>query len=291
MDKNDTETGPDAASMGWNKIMEESWQSLLKPWSGLFQPESEEYGQQDKGRVVDSLQGTVKMWQTMAAAMNQPSAFAHCQEATEMTPEVFLRFSQTCLQSITRLQTQASEWLQKRGASLSAADIQQLDRELIKDLAQTYEKEFSRYLKVPQIGLGRFYQERSLQVVDKYNFFQIALSEFLHILYLPFEKSLKSLQEKMTEMAETGCLDDKVKTYYNLWIKLLEGEYMELFQQPEYADAMGKTLCALNEFVKARQIVVDDALKQSNIPTNTDLDELSKEIYLLKKRLRILEKN
>ena len=109
-------------------------------------------------------------------------------------------------------------------------------------------------------------------------------------MYLPLEKSLKNLQDKMTERAETDDLDDKTKTYYNLWIKLLEGEYMELFQQSEFADTMSKTLCALNEFVRARQIVIDGTLKQVNIPTNTDLDELSKEIYLLKKRLRIMEK-
>ena len=70
---------------------------------------------------------------------------------------------------------------------------------------------------------------------------------------------------------------------------MLEGEYMELFQLPEFADQMGKTLGALNESVGARQAVMDDVLKQLNIPTNQDLDELSKEIYLLKKRIRALE--
>lgn len=290
-DKNETENGPNTTSSDWSKMMQEPWPSLFKPWNGLFQSETEDQDQQDKGRVVDSLQATVKMWQTMAGTMDTTSGFAHFQEATEVIPDISLSFSQTCLQSVTNLQTKAGEWIQKRGASLSAGDIQQLDRDLIKDLAETYDEEFSKYLKVPQIGLSRFHQERSLHVVDKYNSFQLELSEFLHILYLPLEKSLKNLQEKITEMAETGNLDDKAKTYYKLWIKLLEGEYMELFQQPEYADAMGKALSALNEFVKARQIVIEDALKQVNIPTNTDLDELSKEIYLLKKRLRILEKN
>jgi class III poly(R)-hydroxyalkanoic acid synthase PhaE subunit len=225
----------------------------------------------------------------MMGAMSEPAAFEHFQKATEMTPDIALGFTQTCLQSFTSLQAQAGEWIQKRGASLSTADIQQLDSELIRNLTETYEKEFSKYLKVPQIGLGRFHQERSLQAVDKLNTFQLVLSEFLHMLYLPVEKSFKSLQEKMAEMAEAGPLDEKSKTYYNLWIKLLEGHYMELFKQPEYADAMGKTLCALNEFVEARQTVVNDVLKQVNIPTNQDLDELSKEIYLLKKRVRTLE--
>jgi class III poly(R)-hydroxyalkanoic acid synthase PhaE subunit len=290
MDKNDTATGQDAASMDWNKMMQEFMLSLFKPWSVVSQTvESEEHEQSNKGRVAESLQATVRMWQTIMGAMGEPSAFAHFQKATEMTPDIALGFAQTCLQSFTGLQAQAGEWIQKRGAALSTADIQQLDSELIRDFTETYEKEFSRYLKVPQIGLGRFHQERSLHAVDKLNTLQLVLSEFLHMLYLPVEKSLKSLQEKMVEMTEAGPLDEKSKTYYNLWIKLLEGEYMKLFKQPEYADAMGKTLGALNEFVGARQEVVNEVLKQVNIPTNPDLDELSKEIYLLKKRVRTLE--
>ena len=292
MDENYTASEQDGASIDWNKMLQEYWQNLDGPWKGMFQTfVSQADGAQVNGRVVDSLQANVKMWQTMAKAMSEPSNFIHFQKANEVTPEVFLRFSQTCMESFNSLQTQAGEWIQKRGASLSSADIQELDTELLKDLAQTYEKEFSKYFKVPQVGLGRFYQERTMAVVDKYNIFQLALSEFLHILYRPIEKSLKSLQEKVVEMAETGPLDDKSKTYYNLWIKLLESEYMGLFQQPEYADAMSRTLWALNDFSEARKIVVEDILKQVNIPTNKDLDELSKEIYLLKKRLRILEHN
>lgn len=129
-----------------------------------------------------------------------------------------------------------------------------------------------------------------LRAVDKHNALQLMLSEFMHTLYLPIEKSLISLQEQMAEMTETGPLDAKSKTYYNLWIKLLEGHYMQLFKQPEYADIMAKTLYALNEFHDARQSVVNDLLKQLSIPTIPDLDELSKEIYLLKKRVRLLEK-
>ncbi len=292
IDKNDTTREQDAASIDWNKMVQEYWQTLDGPWKGIFQTSvSEDSGPKVNGRLVDSLQANVKMWQTMAKAMGEPTNFMHFQKATEVTPELLLHFSQTCLQSFTSLQTEAGEWIKKRGASLSSADIQELDSELIKDLAQTYEREFSKYFKVPQVGLGRFYQERSLRVVDKYNFFQLALSEFLHILYLPLEKSLKRLQDKVVEMVEVGPLDNKSKTYYNLWIKLLESEYMELFQQPDYAEAMSKTLTAFNDFSQARQVMVEDILKQLNIPTNKELDELSKEIYLLKKRLRILEHN
>lgn len=290
-EKNDTGTEQNAASMDWNKMMQEYWLPRVNPWSNLFQPpKNEENDQFDKGRVAELLHTTTRMWQTMLGAMSQPSAFEDFQKATATTPDITLGFAQTCLQGITSLQTQAGDWIQKRGASLSTADVQQLDKELIKDLTETYEKEFSKYLKVPQIGLGRIYQERLMNVADKHNTFQLTLSKFLHLLYLPIEKSLKSLQDNMAEMAESGSLDDKTKTYYNLWIKLLEGEYMNLFKQSEYTDEMGNTLFALNEFVGAKQTVINDVLKQINIPSYPDLDELSKEIYLLKKRVRSLER-
>ena len=65
---------------------------------------------------------------------------------------------------------------------------------------------------------------------------------------------------------------------------------MTLFKQPEYAATMAKTLEALNEYTEARQAVVNDMLKQFNVPTHQDLDDLYKEIYLLKKRMRAFEK-
>ncbi|MFW2365049.1 MAG: poly(R)-hydroxyalkanoic acid synthase subunit PhaE, partial [Desulforhopalus sp.] len=227
---------------------------------------------------------------SMVGAMSGPDALGQFQKATQMTPDIVLGFTQTCLQSLTGLQLQVNEWMQKRGASLTEADVQELDKELLKTWSDTYEKEFSRYLKIPQIGLGRLYQERAMNVADKLNVLQLELSEFLHMLYMPVEKSLKSLQEQMAEMAEEGSIDEKSKTYYNLWIKLLEGHYMELFKQAEYSDAMNKTLLALHEFSDAKNVVVNDSLKQLNVPTNQDLDELSREIYLLKKRVRALEK-
>jgi class III poly(R)-hydroxyalkanoic acid synthase PhaE subunit len=288
--KDATEEAQDTSSTDWGKMVHEFWGPLVNQWSGLFKVTGSQDSIKFKGRVGESFQATAKMWQAMLGAMNEPAALEHFQKATQMTPDIALGFAQTCVQSFTGLQTHVGEWIQKRGASLSTADIQELDKELIQKWTETYEKEFSQYLKIPQIGLGRVYQERVLQAADKMNALQTTLSEFLHMLSQPIERSLKSLQEKMVEMTEAGPLDEKSKTYYNLWIKLLEGHYMELFKQMEYSTALAKTLDALNGYVEARQAVVNDVLKQFNVPTHSDLDELYKEIYLLKKRMRSYER-
>ncbi len=289
-DNNQTTTEQGAAFTDWDKLVNEHWSSWSEPWMNVLQslwPQEQGKGQ---GRVEESLSTSFKMWQTMMGNMVTPASFENLQKLSALTPEITLGFAQTCLQGFNSVQEQAVDWIVKRGASLSAADIQDLDNELIKNLKETYEKEFSRYFKLPQLGMGRLYQERAMQAIDKMNVLQLVLSDFIHILYMPIEKSLNSLQKEMAQMVEAGSLDEKTKTYYNLWIKLLEGHYMELFKQPEYAEAMSNALAALQEFVDAKQAVINDMLKQLNIPTNQDLDELSKEIYLLKKRVRLLEK-
>ncbi len=288
-EKKETATDQTAASADLQKMMFEFLGSLYKPWTELFNPPDTKDPLQPKGRVTVSLQA-VRKWQNMVKAISEPSTLEHLYKATETTPNIALELTETCLQSLTGLQVKAGEWIKKRGAALSSSDIRKLDRDLIKNLTDTYHKEFSRFFKIPQIGLHRFHQERMLHAVDKQNNLQLMLSEFLHMLYMPIEKSLDSLLEKITEMNKAGLCSENSKTYYKLWIKLLEGHYMELFKKAEYSEVMARTLTALTDFSEARQKVVNDLLKQMNIPTNLDIDELSKEIYLLKKRIRLIEK-
>lgn len=67
--------------------------------------------------------------------------------------------------------------------------------------------------------MTRFYQEKSLQTVDKSNIFQAAVAELIHVLYLPIEKSLQILQQKIAESMDAGDVDENPKTYYNIWIQ------------------------------------------------------------------------
>jgi polyhydroxyalkanoate synthesis regulator phasin len=65
---------------------------------------------------------------------------------------------------------------------------------------------------------------------------------------------------------------------------------MTLYKSPEYLSVMGKTLTALEEFLMARETITQDVLKGLAVPTQKDLDELYREIYILKKKIRKIEK-
>lgn len=239
-----------------------------------------------QGRFEEGIQTSMKMWQAITKSMTSPAALATFQSATQTTPEMVLSFTRTCLNSFMTFQTEMLNWFTKTGKSVTPHDFQQLDKELLHRWTNTYQKEFSQYLNIPQIGLGRFYQEKALQAIDKSNMCQAAVSEFLHVLYLPIEKSLKIMQQKISDMTDKGELEDDPKVYYRLWIQVLEGCYMELFKQPEFPDALRKTIEAFSKFYNARQAVINDVLRSFSVPTQDDLDELYKEIHALKKRLR-----
>jgi hypothetical protein len=125
----------------------------------------------------------------------------------------------------------------------------------------------------------------------KFNIFQAAVSEFISVLYLPLEKSFPVMQERLTELADGGKLPQQFKDYYGLWVKILEGHYMSLFKSPEYSQTVARTLDAMAEFMVARRRTLEDTMQCLPVPTQRDMDELYKEIYTLKKRIRELEKN
>jgi class III poly(R)-hydroxyalkanoic acid synthase PhaE subunit len=186
-----------------------------------------------------------------------------------------------------------NQWLQKAeriGQSTKAYSFENLDQNVFKAWQEMYEKEFKQFLNIPQLGLTREYQERMNRLTDQFNQFQSVSAEFLYLLNQPMEKSFKVLQEELSVMADEEKLPDKPKDYYQMWIKILEGHYMKLFQSPEYIQSLGNTLGALGDFTTARHKIMEDLLQSMPIPTQTDMDELYKEIYLLKKRIKTLER-
>jgi hypothetical protein len=105
------------------------------------------------------------------------------------------------------------------------------------------------------------------------------------------EKSFQVLQEKLVALADEGNLPEDSKVYYQMWIKILEGHYMTLFQSTEYIQSLNKTLGSMSEFSDAKKDLLQDTLLYTlPVPTQKEMDELYKEIYVLKKRIRKLEK-
>jgi hypothetical protein len=294
-DKEQNTAGPLSLVEAWIKTSSEFWGSTFKSWTdsatgGEKSGPSAPTEANDTGRTQEALAAIQKSWRTLSTAMEEPQTLQSLFAGIGTMPEIVIRLAQAGWAGFLNLQGQ---WLAKAarvGESTTAYNFDSLDAEAFQNWSEVYEKEFKQLLNIPQLGLTRGYQERLNQSIDKFNRLQAAVAEFLYLLYIPVEKATRVMQDELDVRAKEGGLPENPKDYYNLWIKTLEGHYMTLFKSHDYTQALGKTLDALGEFMVARKKIVEDILQTLPVPTHTEVDELYREIYLLKKRIRKLEK-
>ncbi len=253
-------------------------------------PGSDSAGQTPpKGQAA--VAAALKNWQALAGAMATPDSISALLKGSGAMPEVLVKLSQTSMDSLIELQQRMIERLGRLGESTKAYQFQDIDENLNRIWTDIYEKEFRQFFHIPQLGLMRTYQVKANLVADNYNRFQSILSEFLGLLGMPFSRSMQVMQEKLGQMAESGELVEDSKFYYNMWVKILEGHFMTLFQTPEYVDTLTRTINALAEFAAARDAALEDLLGSLPLAKKSDVDEMARDLYELKKRVRKLENN
>jgi polyhydroxyalkanoate synthase subunit PhaE len=287
MDEQNRETGdPQSLLEMWVSTSANFWGSTLKAWSSSI----EQVGGNPRSRTHESLETSLKAFGSLFQIMAEPDAAKSLFRGISALPEIASKMLEPALLGMLELQRQALERAGRINQSTAAYSFENLDQEVFQAWLEVYEREFKRFLTIPQVGLLRFYQERVNEASDKFQVLQTTMMEFLSILALPMEKSFKVMQEKLSELADDGKLPENTREYYRMWIKILEGHYMNLFKSPHYNEAMGKTLGAMSDFAIARRKIIEDALQSLPIPTHKELDELYKELYTLKIRIRELEK-
>lgn len=273
----------------WIKSATDFWGSTLQNWS-KYAPSPDGSSTDEKGRTRESFEKVFQSWQTFSSVAADPGAMEAFSNLGRTMPDLLMKMVQGSWRSYFYLQQQWLEKSSRIGQSTAAFDFDSLDEEVFKAWTEIYEKEFKQYFYIPQLGLTRFHQEKFNETLDKYNRFQSQYAEFMSLIFLPIEKTFNVMQQQLSEMARDGKLSDNSNDYYKLFIKILEGHYMSLFKSNDYVQSMGKTLAALEDFVKARNSISQDMLKAMAVPTQDELDDLYKEMYHLKKRMKILEK-
>ncbi len=153
-----------------------------------------------------------------------------------------------------------------------------------------YNNEISKFFSVPQLGLNREYQEKTANLCDKLNRFQIKTSEYMNLLLVPVKSAAEDMQKEFMESAKKGELPKSNEDFYNKWIKKLEENYNKIYRSPEYIKIMGSTIFAMTEFISVRNDLLQNMMKSLPIPSKSDVDDLYKDLYKLKKRVQAIEK-
>ncbi len=280
---------PDFLFPSWLKASFDMWSKAAQTMPS-FEEDGQKFQTDTGNRFVEQWQKNINLMKSFSKTMSEPESTAAAINAINTLPEIILKMAKSGWEAGFKTQSHILEKAGKIGRRAEAYNFDNLDQEVFKALTDIYEKELRQYFYIPQLGLTRFYQERFAEMLDKKNLFETTLAEFLSIIYLPIEKSFKVFQEKLQDMAQKGELPKEAKDNYAIWVKILEGHYMSLFKSEEYTDALHNTLERMEDFVAAKNEALRDILQFLPIPTTKEMDELYREFYLLKKRVKELEK-
>jgi polyhydroxyalkanoate synthase subunit PhaE len=239
--------------------------------------------------LEDSWPSALKLWQAFFSLLSEPGTVDAVFKEIHPPSEVVLKMAQAGWGGYFHLYQQWLEGGQRDGKSPETYGFENLDQDIFKICTEIYESDFRQLLNMPQVGLIRLPPDAINRAMDRFAQFQGAMAEFVYLLYLPLKKSLRAMQPgaKNGEVIRPG---EDFKDYYKKWLKLLEGHYMTLFKSPEFTRTMSHTLNALVDFSRAKQELLAEALEALSVPTHRDMDELYREIYLLKKQVKELSK-
>ncbi|GBC63602.1 hypothetical protein DENIS_4600 [Desulfonema ishimotonii] len=299
----DKEKSAESLMAEWMKSSMNFWGDMAKAQSPFFpgqfaksddtpdaEKEREQTGKNAARQAQKTLETGSKIFQSFISTISKPENLESVLKGIDSVPDLMTMLTRQSWDSYSELQKQWMERIAKTGKQTKAYNFDDIDQETFKTLREIYENEFQKFLNIPSLGLTRFHQEKVNRLIDKSNLLHVALNEFLYLFSTPLEKTTAVMQEKLEEMAEAEEIHDDFNAYYNMWVKILEGHYMTLLKSPEYTQVMDEAIAALLQYKAAKEDMLCDVLRNFPVPTNRDMDELSKEIYLLKKKVRTLSR-
>jgi hypothetical protein len=230
---------------------------------------------------------SLNLWQAFFSLLTEPGTVAAVFQGIQAPSEIILRMAQAGWGSYFHLHQQ---WLEGRPGDAPPAGeygYETLDQDIFKICNTIYENDFRQLLNLPHLGLACLTQDCVTRATEKFSQFQTAMAEFIYLLYLPVKKSLRALGAEWVNGGQEQPPED-FKEYYKRWLKILEGHYMTLFQSAEYIRTLTNTLSTLVDFTTAKEELRSEAMTALGLPTRREMDDLYREIYLLKKSTKVL---
>lgn len=224
------------------------------------------------------------LFKLMSAPENQDALF----KGLTSLGDTMLQAAGESMEHFTEFQSQLIKSAAKVSEHTKAYNFDDLNHEAFESFRELYRAELQKYFYLPKIGLPREFHEQVSQMADRSNIFYSHLAELIYLFSIPLERANQAMREKTREMLDQGEFIEDYKQAYNEWIKILEAHYMELLKSREYTQVLNNTINSLAEYKRVKNEVMRFYLKDMQVPTNKEMDEVYKDLYQMKKTIREL---
>jgi polyhydroxyalkanoate synthase subunit PhaE len=153
-----------------------------------------------------------------------------------------------------------------------------------------YEEAFGNWLQAPLLGLPREINRKLLDGFEAWRALYQASTNYQILLADIQVRSFETLMKKLVAIAEKGQPVKDWRQFQDLWSVVSDEVFEATFCQPENLKIRGQFINSLNNYRLQQQQLMQLYLKAMNLPLRSEVDEIHKTIYELRKEVKSLKK-
>jgi hypothetical protein len=154
---------------------------------------------------------------------------------------------------------------------------------------KTYQATLGRLVEMPAVGPAREKSEKMMMNFSQFANLSTAWMESNSHLQTVFTEAMQKVQEKAAATMEGDLSPERFKDFYRIWMDTYSETFHEFLKSGHFASDLGKFMSRLMEFKKLnREVLEENFLIPMNLPTKTDINEINKELYSLRKTVKKL---
>jgi len=127
-------------------------------------------------------------------------------------------------------------------------------------------------------------------ITDRIMTYNLKNAELQYMVYTQGAKVMDKLAENTAKKIKDGAHVTSIVDLYQEWMNISDKSYVALFESTEYSELMAEVGAMQMKLKKDLELQTEKMLKDIPVATRSELDEVYKTIYDLKKQVRQLEK-
>ena len=137
-------------------------------------------------------------------------------------------------------------------------------------------------------------QTRAMQdwkeIMDKIMTYNLKNAELQYMVYTTGARVMDTIAENTAQKVQEGKQVSSIMDLYQEWMNISDKAYVTLFESPDYSALMAEVASLQMKLKKDIEAQTEQMLKDIPVATRSEMDEVYKNLYDLKKQVRRLEK-
>ena len=300
------------ATDGMTSMFNQSYETLnnnISTWQKSFESLTAHEAYKNMTATGEGFAKFAEMWAPMFKSI-QDKSFNMDAYKQAMNPELYKEFMDKFFgflpegtrQQLTNMTDKMKEGMSQ--ASTTAMDSYNKMRGMMGNGSEAFGKVYGAYNNINNMMteasapftkmMGSNAQTKTIQdwsdISKRVAEYNIKNAELQYMIYNQGTKVMDKLAENIAKKMQDGTEIKSMLALYQEWLNLSDKTYVSLFESTEYTKLMSEVSSMQNKLRKDIDLQMEKLIKDIPVATRSEMDEVYKTIYDLKKKVRQMER-